>query len=133
MDHEDLKKRTDEFARRVHAFTKPLLKSVHWQDDARQLRRAAKGLRMNYRAAGVGRTHREFTAKLGVAREEADESLGWLQFWFDTEFQGNSELRILRNEAAELRNIMAASYATAKQNDESDGDEPVAHRKRRRR
>jgi len=34
----------------------------------------------NYRAAGRGRSHAEFTAKMGTVCEESDETLGWLEF-----------------------------------------------------
>src|SRR5262245_8602028 len=116
MNHEDLKKRTTEFARAVYAFTKPLLRSIETLDDTRQLRRAAQAVRMNYRATGLSRSRREFRARMGIVLEEADESLGGLQFFLETQFAGDTNVRALRNEAAELRNIFAASYATSLRN-----------------
>ena len=50
---------------------------------------------------------------MGVVREEADECRYWLEHL--KEIVG-AQRRELTLEAAELRNIFAASYATAKRN-----------------
>ena len=121
MHYQELEKRTTEFCKRIRAFTKPLLRSVETQDDARQLRRAANGMRANYRSAAVSRTHREFISRLAIVLEESDESQGWLQLLNQTDFQGNTEVLELLKEATELRNIFAASYATAKRNEGGKG------------
>jgi four helix bundle protein len=44
-----------------------------------QLLDSATSVAMNYRAAGRGRSRAEFIAKLGIAVEEADETIGWLE------------------------------------------------------
>ena len=43
-----------------------------------QLAGAASGLDLNWRAACRARSHKEFTAKLGIVLEEADEAEGCL-------------------------------------------------------
>jgi four helix bundle protein len=48
----------------------------------RQLAKAATSVAFNYRAACRGRSHAEYTAKMGVS-EETGESLGWLEFTRD--------------------------------------------------
>jgi four helix bundle protein len=58
--------------------TGPLLERPESSDLARQLRKAATSVSSTYRAAGRARSHKEFTAKIGVVREEADEALHWL-------------------------------------------------------
>jgi len=73
MPPRDLILRTSEFALAVTRFLRTLPKTDDAQDAARQLRRAANSARSNYRAARKGRTRKEFEAKLGIAREEADE------------------------------------------------------------
>ena len=45
-----------------------------------QLIRSSASAAANYRAACRGRSRPEFVAKLGLALEEADESLFWLEF-----------------------------------------------------
>ena len=54
---------------------------------------------MNYRASCRARSHAEFTAKLGLVAEEADET---------------SELTRLRGESRELLAIFSASVGTAR-------------------
>jgi four helix bundle protein len=59
----------------------------------------------------------EFIAKLGVAIEEADESLFWLDVAEATlAIHSSVEMQKLRTEANELVAILTASQKTAKQN-----------------
>jgi four helix bundle protein len=77
---EMLKKRTMRFALDVCT----LLKQLPWDEPGptvkRQLAKAATSTAFNYRASCRARSHDEFTAKIGVVAEEADESQGWLEF-----------------------------------------------------
>ena len=68
----------------------------------------------NYRAAGRARSHKEFTAKVGVVREEADEVLHWLELLRDCALAEGAELVVLASEAEELVKIFVRSYETAK-------------------
>ena len=78
-----------------------------------QLLRACTGVAANYRAAGRGRSRREFTSKLALVIEEADESELWLDV-LETKKCGPGDAVIrLRGEARELRAIFAASRRTA--------------------
>jgi four helix bundle protein len=70
----------------------------------------------NYRAACRARSNKEFIAKIGVAAEEADESLGWLQAQLGAHIGDTRELQALSQEAEELVRIFTASGKTAKQN-----------------
>src|SRR5512134_3991192 len=83
MPPRDLIKRTELFSLAVFAFCRRLPKTREAQEPADQLRRAANGVRMNYRAARRGRSHAEFKAKLGVVFEEADEAADWLRYFRD--------------------------------------------------
>ncbi len=83
---------------------------------------ASTSVAMNYRAAGRGRSHREFTAKLGTVTEEADESLGWLEFIANLELARGPELIWLLREANELVAIFGSGYATAKEKDRRSRD-----------
>jgi four helix bundle protein len=80
-----------------------------------QLIDASTSVAMNYRAAGRARSHREFTSKLGVVVEEADESLGWLEMIAQLELARGADLVWLLGEARELVAIFASGYATAKE------------------
>lgn len=67
----------------------------------------------NYSATCSARSHKEFTAKLGVVREESKEALKWLRYTFDTGLATAAQLRDLIREAGELNAIVNASYRTA--------------------
>jgi hypothetical protein len=81
---------------------------------------------VNYRAAGRGRSHAEFTAKIGVVLEEADEAEGWI-----CRLQGRRgvdegfRLRLL-DESNQLVRIFSKSADTARRNRD-------ARRRRRKR
>ena len=81
-----------------------------------QLIDAAGSTDSNYRAACRGRSRREFIAKLGVALEEADESLGWLEALAGAGLGDASEASALIKEADELVSILVASQKTARRN-----------------
>ncbi len=69
---------------------------------------------MNYRSSRRARSHAEFTAKIGIVAEEADETLGWLQFIERAKLINSPELARLLREAGELVHIFAASAGTAR-------------------
>ena len=91
-------------------FLRTLPRTDEAQDAARQLRRAANSTRSNYRSARKGRSRAEFVAKLGVAREEADECVDWLEYLRDANIADNPTLI---RESQELVAILTASVKTA--------------------
>ena len=115
MPQRDLILRTRAFALAVLEFCRTLPHTDEAREAARQLRRAATGLRSNYRAARKGRSRKEFTSKLGTAAEEADECVDWLQYLRDGQIKHDA---VLLQESTELAKIMAKAYRTAKGNDE---------------
>ena len=119
MTPEQLRQRTQEFQRRVLLFVRGLTHRDEARDVAGQLRRAAMSVASNYRAAGRARSHREFTSKIGEVLEEADESLHWLELIRDCALSKGPELQELISEAGELTAIFAASYKTAKANEQT--------------
>ena len=113
MPRLDLLNRTELFALAVFHFCRALPKTKEAQEPADQLRRAANGMRTNYRAARRGRSYAEFKAKLGVVFEEADEAADWLRYFRDT---GMRHDQALVREGEGLARIFAASVATARKN-----------------
>lgn len=97
-------------------FARPLLDVAHTRDSALQLMRAASSAAANYRAATRARSHAEFTAKIGIALEEADEAVFWL-----AHLQGigvtTDTLEELHQEAMELVAILGASRRTSLRNE----------------
>ncbi len=80
----------------------------------RQLARAATGVAFNYRATCRARSHTEFTARMGIVAEEADESQGWLEFIEASQLLKSETLARLIAEAGELTAIASAAYGTAR-------------------
>ena len=68
----------------------------------------------NYRASCRARSHAEFTAKIGLVAEEADESQGWLEFIEAAKLIVSNELTRLAGESQELAAIFSASAGTAR-------------------
>jgi four helix bundle protein len=69
---------------------------------------------MNYRSCRRAWSYAEFTARLGIVADEADESLGWLQFIRQARLTDSPLLGQLLAEAEELVHIFAASVGTAR-------------------
>ena len=91
--HEQLFRRAELFSKAVEKFTRPLLNAIASRETAQQLRDSSSSVASNYKAAGDGRSHDEFTAELGTVQEEIDESV---------------------YEAHQLARIFGKSYSTAR-------------------
>ena len=78
-----------------------------------QFLKAATSTWSNYRASQRGRSRPEFIAKLGIAAEESDESVGWLEFMRDGDI-GSDEA--LLAEAKEICAMLTASLTNARHN-----------------
>ena len=70
-----MKTRTKDFAKRVIKLCRALPDGREYRRIGDQLFRAETSVGANYRAACRGRSKADFTAKLGMVLEEADESL----------------------------------------------------------
>jgi four helix bundle protein len=116
VDREELKARTKAFAVRVVKMTEALPRTRAADIVARQVIRSATSVGANYRAACRGRSHREFTARIGVVAEEADESLYWLEILVETGLMSEAKLKNLIQEADELTAIFTAASHTARKN-----------------
>jgi four helix bundle protein len=77
MDRRELQNRTKQFALRVLTLVDALPRTAARRAISNQLIRAATAVGANYRSACRARSRAEFAAKLGIALEEADESLYW--------------------------------------------------------
>lgn len=113
MTPEQLRKRMTTFAIDTVCFCKPLWLKPETRYIADQLCRASTSTASNYRIACRGRSKREFISKLGIALEEADESVGWYEVIEGAQFADPELIRPLLQEARELVAILAASRITA--------------------
>ena len=72
---DDLQRRAQKFTDDTLRFIEGLPKTLIAQRIAGQLLDASTSVAANYRAARRGRSHREFTAKIGLVSEESDETV----------------------------------------------------------
>ena len=111
---EALKKRIALFATAIIELCHRVPKNQEGQTITRQLIEAATATNANYRAACRARTRPEFVAKIGVAREEADECCGWLELLVSSRLLTAAEAQHELDEANQLTAILTASMLTAK-------------------
>jgi four helix bundle protein len=120
---EGLKARTMRFALDVCELITHLPRSEPGETARLQLSKAATSVAFNYRAACRGRSHKEYTAKIGLVAEEADESVGWLEFIEAARLLKSPELIRLIVESRELSAIMSASFGTARYKERNGDDD----------
>src|SRR5688500_18898293 len=101
------------FAINVVLLCDPLWLRANSRNIADQLSRAATSTASNYRVASRARSRREFISKIGIALEEADESLGWLEILIGTRKAPLDQVSPLLKECEELVAILSASRTTA--------------------
>jgi four helix bundle protein len=109
-----LQERAMQFAVDVCALIKLLPGSEPGPTVRHQLAKSSTSVAMNYRSSRRARSHAEFTARIGIVAEEADETLGWLQFIERSRLINSPELARLLIEAGEMLHIFAASAGTAR-------------------
>ena len=113
---ERLKQRVRRFALGVIALIQRLPSAEPGPTARHQLAKSATSVDMNYRAACRARSHAEFTAKIGLVAEEADETASWLDLIAEAKLADGADLKELREEARQLVAIFSASLGTARRN-----------------
>lgn len=78
-----------------------------------QLIRSATSVAANYRAACRSRSRREFVARIGVAIEECDETLLWLELLIRLNLIAEDRTTSILQEGNQLLAIFVVSKATA--------------------
>ena len=106
---DDLQQRAEAFADAVIRFVDGLPKSMIAQRVGGQLLDAATSVAANYRAARRGKSHGDFTAKVGTVSEEADESVYWLKRLLNAGIHSAEPTPPLLDEAEQLARIFCAS------------------------
>jgi len=99
MIPDELRSRLAAFSNDVERLAAPLFGRRQTENTADQMTRSATSAAAQYRAACRGRSHAEFTAKLGGAVEEADECVYWLEHARDCGFIDTPPLHALIRDA----------------------------------
>ena len=111
-----LQERTKQFALRIVRLTSSLPSSRSERVIGGQLIRCGTSVGANYRAACRARSPAEFRAKLGIAEEEADESIYWMELLIAAEIVPFERLENLIQEANDILSMVKASIKTSKAN-----------------
>jgi len=111
---EELRARTKQFAIRIVRLFRSLPKNDEARIVGKQVLRAGTSVAANYRAVCRARSRAEFISKMGVAVEEADETVFWLEILVETGIIPRVRMEKLLAEANELLAILAASQRTAR-------------------
>jgi four helix bundle protein len=112
---DDLQARTDAFADLSIKFVEGLPDALRIRRLAYQFQDAATSVGSNYRAARRARSHADFTSKVGIVSEEADESVYWLTRMKNNNIRSSTvDVNVLLQEAEELARLFGASHRTAK-------------------
>ncbi len=114
MDAEEVKRRTKQFGLRVIKLVDALPGIRSANVIGNQLLRAGTSVGANYRSALRGRSRPDFIARLGIAIEEADESLYWMEMLVEAELINSDRLNPFMQEANELISILTATVKTAR-------------------
>jgi four helix bundle protein len=114
--HRELKDRTKQFALRILRMSDALPRTRRANVINSQILRSATSMAANYRAVGRARSKAEFIAKIGIAIEEADETVFRLELLGESGIVSTAKLEGLLNEANQLLSIFAASGKTARSN-----------------
>jgi|SRR5581483_7635921 len=111
---EELRDRTKTFALRIIRLFRSLPYRTDTQVLGKQLLRCGTSVAANYRAVCRARSKAEFIARIGVATEEADECVLWLELLTESGILKAEQTADLLGEARELTAILTASQQTAK-------------------
>lgn len=114
MNSDDLKDRTKSFGLRIIKLVEALPDTVTGREIGKQLIRCGISVGANYRASCRARSKAEFSAKLHIVLEEADESVFWLELIIDLKLLSGKRVKPLLDEANELTAIFAKSFFTVK-------------------
>jgi four helix bundle protein len=114
MTPEEMKRRTKEFAIRVIELVENLPAGRATDILGRQLIQSSTSVGSNYRAACLGRSRAEFSSKLQIALEEADESQYWLEMLEGCGLSHGMSHKEVYQEAREITAILMAALKTTK-------------------
>ena len=113
---EQLRQRTKQLAIRVINMSRTLPRTKESLVIGDQMIRSATSVGANYRAVCRARSKAEFTSKLSIVIEEADETAFWLDILIETQIDPQERLQSLISETDELLAIFSSARSTIRGN-----------------
>jgi four helix bundle protein len=114
MNQEELKARTRAFALRIIRLAESLPDMPTARVVRNQLIRCGSSVGANYRAACRARSKADFVSKMGIAEEETDETIYWMELLVDADIVKRPRIADLLDEADQIQSIVISSIKTAK-------------------
>ena len=115
MDQNAIVDKSFEFAVRIVNAYRFLVKTHKEYILSKQLLRCGTSIGANVAEAQRGQSHADFTAKMGIALKEANETQYWLKLLYRTEFLDKKQYESLNNDVQEIIGILMAICKTANQ------------------
>jgi four helix bundle protein len=116
MNRPDMNKRTMKMALEVIKLTKLFPLCQESKIVSNQIIKSSTSTAANYRSAGRGKSLKDFISKLGIAEEECDETLFWLEMISEANLASQEVILPIKQEASEILAIIVSSIKTAKNN-----------------
>jgi len=116
MERSDMNKRTMKMALEVIKLTKLFPLCQESKVITYQIIKSSTSTAANYRSAGRGKSLKDFIAKLGIAEEECDETIFWLEMILEANLASAEATKPIKQEASEILAIIVSSIKTAKKN-----------------
>ena len=116
MDRLEMNRRTMNMALEVIKLTKLFPVCQESKVVTYQIIKSSTSTAANYRSAGRGKSSKDFIAKLGIAEEECDETIFWLEMISEAHLAPVEAMLPIKQEAAEILAIIVSSIKTAKKN-----------------
>jgi four helix bundle protein len=109
MKNQELRNRTKNFALRVIKMFCALPKTTEAQVLGKQSLRSGTSVAANYREASRARSDAELVSKLGIVKQELDETLLWFELLVESKIISSAKMVKLHQEADELlRTVVTA-------------------------
>jgi len=116
MTADEMKQRTKALAVRIVRLVESLPAGRTSDVVGKQLLRCGTSVGANYRAACRARSRADFTAKMGIVEEEADEIVYWIDLLVDCGQLKQNRVSELLAETNEIIAIVVSSIRTARSN-----------------
>ncbi|MCF7906978.1 four helix bundle protein [Patescibacteria group bacterium] len=104
----DLEERTTEFAKNIIRLCRKLKHNSVSNPLIGQIIRSAGSIGANYREANDALGKKDFVYRLRISRKEAKETLHWLELIETANPNFEKEVKILFQEATEIKNILSS-------------------------
>ena len=116
MTPDDMKQRTRQLGVRIVRLVESLPNTRTGDVIGKQLLRCGMSVGANYRSACRARSRPDFTAKMGIVEEEADEVVYWIETLVDSGLVKPKMVESLIHEANEIVAMTVSSIRTARKN-----------------